>query len=705
MKLNLLFAATAIFILFSCNNKQVSIENETFKPPVSYQEASAWADSILQLMTFEEKTEYIGGVDIFYIKAIERLGIPRVYMADATMGVNLRHEFLGVTYDNAIDTSTAFPASLVLASTWNPELSYKYAHSVGEECKANGIGILLGPGFNIYRISQSGRNFEYFGEDPYLISRMIEKYVLGVQNTGTIATLKHFVCNNTDYIRRKSNSIVDERTLNEIYLPAFKAGIDAGAMAVMSSYNLFRGEWTGESKYLLTDVLRQQLGFKWLVMTDWWSIYNGEKAMTSGLDIEMPKLDALESADSLIQQGVVDEAKLNRMVKSILTTCKAMQLYEKKPHPELLNTFREHEKVAIQTAREGIVLTKNNGILPLDKNVQNIVVTGDFVTTIAKGGGASAVDGYGHVSLLKALTDAFGGKINYLPNPTNNELKNADMVILNVGIIDSEAWDRPFDLPKAKTDSITQIIAQNKNTVVVVNAGSAFNMTNWYDSAAAVILAFYPGQVGNIAIAEVIDGKVNPSGKLPFTWEKQFADGVDPDYIPEGMPFYSGWNEEHQIQQGSEIYDVNYDEGVFVGYRWYEHKNIEPLIPFGHGLSYTRFEYTDIKLSSTQISAGENIQVSCTLTNAGEQEGAEIVQVYVSDKECSLVRPNKELKGFKKVWLQPGESKTVTIIISADAFKFWSPELKSWTVEPGEFEIMVGASSAQIKLKQSLVLK
>lgn len=672
----------------------------------SYEDAVEWAEHILSQMTLEEKCAYVGGKDVFFTQAIERLGVPSVMFSDATAGVVLRDRFFEVTYQNAIKTSVAFPAPLLLAASWNRELAKAYAKSIGEECAANGIGVLLAPGFNMYRISQCGRNFEYFGEDPYLISRMVEQYVAGVQSTGTIATLKHFVANNTDYFRRKSNSIVDERTLHEIYMPAFKAGIDAGAMAVMTSYNLLNGEWTGQSEYVIKHLLRSVLGFKWLVMTDWWSVYDGEKIARSGQDLEMPASEATGCFLEKIAAGTIAEADVDRMVKSVLTTLKAMNLFERRPQPELVQHFPEHEQVALQTAQEGTILLRNKGkILPLKNDGEPVLLLGDYIHKKACGGGSSFVRGYNQITQYQALHKIFGDSIQFDPSPSDEIIRNAKRIVLSVGTDDAESWDRPFSLPVGEERYVKRIVDLNPNVIVLINAGSGVRMTDWADKAAAIVFCFYNGQNGNIALADILTGEVNPSGKLPFTIEKEFSDGPGASYVPPGEALYYGEND--AWEKAHDVYDVNYHEGVFVGYRWYEQRRIAPLFPFGHGLSYTQFNYEDATLHSSTISRSELEQGQCveleiTLSNCGHRSGHEVVQLYVGDREASEPRPPKELKGFEKILLNAGESQTVTFQLGIDAFQFWSNQTKGWIVEPGQFDIYVGSSSQDLPLRLSI---
>jgi len=672
--------------------------------PLSYEEADKKADSILKLMTPDEKISYIGGDRSFFIRPINRLGISEVYMADATQGVHLRESFINIDLSGyQLEKSTAFPCPVLLSATWNTELSFKYAEAVGEECKAGGIGILLGPGMNIYRHSQCGRNFEYFGEDPFLAAGMIENYVKGVQSTGTVATLKHFAVNNTEFYRRKSNSIVDERTLHEIYMPAFKAGIDAGAFAVMTSYNLLNGEWCGESDYVINYLLRNRLGFKWLVMTDWWSVYDGAKLARSGQDLEMPSAIALKDADKMINEGSVKAEDIDRMVKSILRVYFAMKLNDRKIEPDYVKKTEGHESVALQTAREGIVLLKNeDNILPLNKDIKSILLTGDYVEKLAAGGGAAHVEGYNRKLMLDELKKKFGDRLNYIKDPSIEEIRSADIVLCNVGTDDNEGWDRPFELPESQERKVLECVNNNPGTIVIVTSGSGIRMTDWYKKAGAIIYAWYGGQTGNQALAEIISGEINPSGKLPVTIEKEFKDSPGYGYVPEGEELYTGWDGEGEKLHT--VYDVEYKEGIFTGYRWYEYKNIEPLYHFGHGLSYTIFEYDNLKVLPEKFSESETVTVSFEIKNTGKVRGMETAQLYIQDVESSEPRPVKELKGFKKTELNPGEIKTIELKLGRQDFSFWNPGTKEWFAEKGRFIIHIGSSSKDIRLRKEIEL-
>ena len=692
---------SCLSFMLQSNHEQTKNEINKFKP-FSYEEADRMADSVLTLMTLDEKLKYIGGDKSFFIRGIERLNLNEVYMSDATAGVHIRDSFRDVDLSPyQLRKSTAFPCPLSLAATWNTDLSYKYSEAIGEECRAGGIGVLLGPGMNIYRQSQCGRNFEYFGEDPFLAGTMIYNFVKGVQSTGTVATLKHFVGNNTDYYRRKSNSIIDERTLHEIYTYAFKCGIDAGAKTVMTSYNQLNGEWCGQNKYVIKNFLRKQLGYKWMVMTDWTSVYDAEKVIKSGQDLEMPHAEVLKETGDLLDEGKVKIEEIDSMVKSILRTYFAMKLNELKPHPELYDKFPDHEKVALQTSREGIVLLKNDGgILPIKKDVKNILLTGDYVEKIAEGGGAATVKGYDNRVMLDELKKVFGDRLSYVKETTPEQIKSADVVLCNIGTDDSEGWDRSFNLQQDQEKRVTNCVDNNPNTIVIVSSGSGIRMTDWHDKAKAVIYAWYPGQIGNTALAEIISGKTNPSGKLPITIEKEFKDSPGYGYIPEGEKLYTDWDSKGE--KSRKVYDINYKEGIFVGYRWYEHKKIEPLYPFGYGLSYTTFEYSDLKVSPERFNENGEVTVSFNIKNIGNVEGMETAQLYVQDVESSLPHPIKGLKGFKKVNIKSGDSTTVEIKLNKKAFSFWNPATKNWIEEKGKFIIHIGSSSQDIKLNKEI---
>ena len=652
------------------------------------------AQLLLREMTLDEKGEMVGGFREMYVPYIERLGMRPFYMTDASQGIRLQ-EYT----PTGLKKTTAFPCTLALAATWDPELAYKYAKAIGEECIAGDTAVLLGPGMNIYRVSECGRNFEYMGEDPWLASRMVEQYVKGVQSCGVMATLKHFICNNTDFHRKRSDSIVKERELHEIYLPAFKAGIDAGAAAVMTSYNLVNGEWAGQSKYVVTDLLRGELGFKGLVMTDWWSVYDPVKIINSGLDLVMPGWENLQED---VKKGKVTEKALDRMVLSILTTCFKMGLYDKDhKNKSLLDKYPEHEKIALETAHESIVLLRNkNNLLPLNKKkIKNILLIGEAAEQIAFGGGSGEVKGFNNVSLLDTMKKEFGDKLIYKKRGSDKEIKAADAVVVAMRSWHGEGRDSDFECDTKYAKIAKRVAKLNPNNIVVTMFGSGQRMVHWADKVNSILYAWFGGQCQGKAIVDIMVGRVNPSAKLPISIEKEFSDSPGADYKPENFERLG------QDGQHKHTYKVKYNEGVLVGYRWYDTKNIEPLYPFGFGLSYTAFEYENLKLSSKIMSRKKPIKVSFTLKNTGKRAGAEVAQLYVQDVIASVKRPLKELKGFKKVILKPGESKKIELKLNWKDLAFWNPKTKTWTAETGDFKILVGASSREIKLESVIYYK
>lgn len=700
-------AVVAALAFFSC--KQVDMKQikrvKTFQPPISEEAAIKKTDSIINLLSLDDKLDMIKGYELFFIKGIEEFGLPQLYLSDASQGVNIRENLRKFHVGKQLEKSTAFPCTIQLAATWNPEISEAYAQAIGEECRAGGIAILLGPGMNIYRVSQNGRSFEYMGEDPFLVSRMVERYVVGMQNTGTITTLKHFIANNNEFRRKACNVIVGDRALREIYMPAFKAGIDAGAMAVMTSYNLVNGEWAGQSEALINGILRNELGYKWLVMSDWKSVNDAKKVVSSGLDLEMPGGESMHNIKELLAAGEITESQIDRMVRSLLKTVIAMGLIDQSAKDETyLDKFSQHKKVALHIAREGIVLLKNdNNILPIHpKEGQNILLTGEFIDTIASGGGSGAVKGYDHITMNMALSSKYDN-LQKIYNPSDDQIKSADVVIVSVGTKDREEKDRDFALPNAQEKLIVRAAHLNKNVIVVVNSGGGVRMTDWNDKVSAVIYNWYGGQEGNQALADIIAGEVSPSGHLPITIEKEFADSPGFGYISK-----DDLNKEQDIKiedAAKYLYDIDYKEGVLVGYRWYDTKKIEPLYSFGHGLTYTDFSYTNMALSTTNITPKDIVNITFQVENTGKMAGATVAQVYVKDVEASVLRPEKELKGFKKIYLNPGEVQTVTIQLDYSAFSFWDENTRDWTVEDGAFEILLGESSRNIIARKKVAFK
>lgn len=798
-------------------------------------------DSILSQMTLEEKIDLLGGVDGFFIRDIPRLNLPRLKMADGPIGVR------------NFGPATSFAAGVGLAATWNPALAELVGIELGRDARAKGVHFLLAPGVNIYRAPMNGRNFEYFGEDPFLASRMAVTYIKGVQSQGVSATVKHYLGNNSEFDRHNTDSIIDERTLREIYLPTFEAAVkEAHIGAVMSSYNLTNGLHMSQNKYLLTDVLKKEWGFDGLIMSDWSGTYDGIEATNAGQDLEMPSglhmnQQILKPA---IEQGKVSVATIDDKVRRILRTALRFGWLDRDQTALSVPRYNlQGRQVALNAARESITLLKNDGgLLPLSKSkIKSISIIGpDAYPAAHVGGGSADVQPFAAISYLEGLANYAGkdlqvyydrglptysdlaGATNFTASQTNGEsglraeyfnnldLKGTPVISrieqhvdygtaarllfpeqtlssrwtgyytpqesgsyeifvqthrerggsyrlyvddklvldnwttltalvdyrtlrldtrphkivleqtgrgdrraarLRMGIVrtgqlvsanakklaassdvvvvaagfdsesEAESADRTFRLPLGQDELIQEMIAANKNTIVLMTSGGNTDMNAWLDRAPALIQAWYPGQEGGTALAEVLFGEVNPSGRLPVTFERRWEDNpVHDSYYP---------------QAGTKR--VLYKEGVFVGYRGYEQNRIKPVFPFGFGLSYTTFTYSNLSIKPMSNSgSGPRYEVTFEVKNTGTREGADVAQIYVGDTHTKVPRPVKELKGFSKVNLRPGETKRVSVILDSRALSYYDVNAKQWRAEPGDYNVLVGRSSEQIELRGKL---
>lgn len=720
-----------------------------FSPPVPDDRAQARAKAIVESMTSEEQLNLVIG-DGFVIRAIERLGLPEIKLFDATQGVHLRETFdptsgtgmrAGIVAGH-LHKTVSFPGFLNLASSWNRALAAQYAGAIGEECRAGGVHVLLGPGVNIYRNAQNGRNFEYAGEDPFLAADMARIYITALQQTGTMATVKHFVANNSDWCRRLSNSVVGRRALEEIYLPAFRAAIEAGVGAVMTSYNQLNGEYCGEGKSVIAGLLRGGLGFEGLVMTDWTSVTDGELVASSGQDLEMPYGEMLEAK----RDKLTGDPRIRTMAEHVVAACVRMGFYEDsfREMPELLERLPEHESLAYRVAAEGIVLLKNEAdVLPASfEEGQTILVTGNWgARTPISGKGSGYVAGYNQTPFFEAVNGvAEGANVIYRAEPSDEEIESAWFVLVFTGFeFEGEGADREFSLPEDQNALIARAAAANPRTVVSIVSGGGIAMP-WHDSVAAILYTFFCGQEGANAAADIIFGRTNPSAKLPFTIERDFADSPGAGYLPEGArPEQRQPDGEHPLKRGPEGVqvewpnDVVYDEGIYVGYRWYAAKAKPVRYWFGHGLSYTRFAYEDLEVvtvrddtgmpsgesagasagSSPADAAGANtgdatsaasthVRVTFTLTNSGDLPGAEVAQLYIAPPAGSD-RPERELKGYEKVFLLPGETRSVSLCLTNADFSHYDESACSWVAAPGEYGVLIGASYTDIRLHGSTV--
>jgi len=683
----------------------------------------------LSLMTLEEKVALCHAQSKFSSKGVARLGIPEVWMSDGPHGV--REEILWDSWSEAKwsnDSCTAFPALTCLAATWNPEMSAIYGKAVGEEARYRNKAVLLGPGVNIYRTPLNGRNFEYMGEDPYLASRMVVPYIQEVQKNGVAACVKHFALNNQELWRGHINVELSDRALREIYLPAFKAAVtEAKVWSVMGAYNQFRGEHCCHNDLLLNKILKGEWRFDGTVITDWGGAHNTMQAAINGLDIEMGTGTdgmtrsiknaydnyylALPFLDEL-KKGTIPESVVNDKASRVLRMIFRTTMNSKRP----LGSFAspEHAQVARKVAEEGIVLLKNSGnILPLDASkYQKIAVIGENATrNMTSGGGSSSLKPYKEISPLKALQAKYGSKISYtmgyasgpqawgrvIPSTMNadslrtlavNLAQSSELVIFVGGLNkshtqDCEGGDRlSYNLPFGQDQLLSEILKVNKNVVVVLITGNAVAMP-WINQVPAVVQAWYLGSEAGNAIASVLSGEVNPSGKLPFSFPVKLTD-----------------NSAHAFDKlcypGDSIREV-YKDDILVGYRWHDTKKIAPLFAFGYGLSYTSFAISEPQTDKKIYEKNESVKLTFTIQNTGNVAGAEVPQIYVTQKNAPVLRPAKELKGFKKVFLKAGEKQKITLSVKVEDMAYWDEKNSNWKVDSGEFVMNLAVSSGEVK--------
>lgn len=705
-------------------------------------------EDALQRMTLEEKVGVLHAQSKFCSRGVQRLGIPELWTTDGPHGI--RPEVLWDEWEQAAwtnDSCVAFPALTALAATWNPELAELYGRSLGEEALYRGKDVVLGPGVNIYRTPLNGRNFEYMGEDPLLASRMVVPYIKGLQSNGVAACVKHYALNNNEVNRHTSNVIVDDRTLYEIYLPAFKAAVtEGGAWSIMGSYNLYQNQHGCHNKRLLCDILRDEWGFDGVVISDWGGTHDTAEAVENGLDLEFGSwtngltngrsnaYDNYYLADpylKLLREGKADMATLDNKVRNVLRLIFRTAMKSDKGFGSLCSD--EHYAAARRIGAEGIVLLRNKGnLLPLDPSKpQNILVVGEnAVKMMTVGGGSSSLKVQRETSPLDGLrAQAPAGSTvvwerGYVGDPTGeyngvtsgqdlsesrsadrliadaaDAARRADVVIFVGGLNkatgqDCEDSDREsLALPYNQDAVIEALVAANPRTVVVNVSGNAVAMP-WADKVPAILQAWFLGSESGNSLADVIFGHVNPSGKLPMTFPVRLDD-VGAHAVGE----YPGTK-----RADSDIVDIRYNEGVMVGYRWFDTKKIRPLFAFGHGLSYTTFGYGKLSADASKIGPDGALTLSVDVTNTGSRAGAETVQLYISDTKASVKRPAKELKNFAKIYLEPGQTKTVTFTVRPSDLAFFDAGAHAWKAEPGEFSAHVGAASDDIRSSLRFVL-
>jgi beta-glucosidase len=694
------------------------------------------ADDLLGRMTPEEKAGMLAGSGWMESHPNERLGIPAIKMADGPMGVR---NWVGSSAVTSVATTppvyaTAFPAGIAMASTWDVELVVAEARAIAQQAKALGRDMILAPTVNIARTPLWGRNFEGYGEDPHLAARMGVAYVRGVQAEGVIPSVKHFAANNQEFERHRIDETIDPRALHEIYFPAFRAAVEeAGAWAVMSAYNKVNGRWCAQDPFLLTETLRKRWGFEGFVISDWGSTYSTAGTIDGGMDLEMPGGERMrawlarpetqksgndggwlteDKVLAAVASGEVKQSAVDESVRRILRVMFKAGLFD---HPHAGGReveTPEHRAVARRAATEGMVLLKNEGhLLPLDAaRIRSVAVIGPCAAVARTGGGGSSlVRPKDPVTPLVGITEAAGARIEVshalgvamegeeagvdAQSARDEAVRLAarsDAAVVLVGYssrLESEGFDRAsMDLPAGQDDLIEAVASVNKNTVVVVAAGAPIGMTRWIERVPSVLYAWYGGQEVGHAVGDLLFGVAVPSGKLPVTFPRRIEDSTAWGRYP-----------------GQDL-RVTYGEGIFVGYRGFDRGKVEPLFPFGHGLSYTTYEYSGLTVSAPKVKAGGQVQVGVQVRNTGARAGAEVVQLYLHDVESSLPRPEKELKGFARVTLRPGEVRALTFTLDPSAMAFFDPGKGDWVAEAGAYEVLVGASSRDIRLKGGVSL-
>ena len=723
--------SATIWAVLSCGQAERKAET-----PVYLDESRPLEERVedaLSRMTLEEKVKILHAQSKFSSAGVPRLGIPDLWTTDGPHGI--RPEVLWDEWSQAgwtNDSCVAFPALTCLAATWSEEMSALYGKSIGEEARYREKDVLLGPGVNIYRTPLNGRNFEYMGEDPYLASRMVVPYIQEVQKNGVAVCVKHFALNNQESLRHQYDAIIDDRTLNEIYLPAFKAAVqEGGAWSIMGAYNLYKGQHLCHNQYILNDILKKDWGFDGAVISDWGGCHDTDQAITNGLDLEFGTwtdgltmgatngYDAYYLADPYLERlrdGRASEDVLNEKARRVLRLNFRTAMRKDKPNGSLCSP--EHYDAARRIADEGIVLLKNNdNVLPISRKAgSRILVVGEnAVKMMTVGGGSSSLKVQREVLPLDGIRAAAGEGVtvefergyvgdisgSYNGVVTGQDLsesrsaekliedaclkaKDADAVIFIGGLNkashqDCEDSDRfGLGLPYGQDAVIEALAKVNPRLAVVIVSGNAVAMP-WVDNVNAIVEAWYCGSQSGVALADIIFGDVNPSGKLPITFPVRLEDNG-----AHALGAYDPTSTE-----------AHYSEGIFVGYRWAQKKDIKPLFAFGHGLSYTTFSYSEAEISRTTMSENGNVTVSVNVTNTGDREGKEIVQLYIGDDECSVERPVMELKAFRKVSIKPGETVKVSFPVNADMLKFYGND--GWTLEKGSFTAYVGAASDDIR--------
>lgn len=711
------FLRQAVFLRILGLSAFVLLNPGRAQQPPPADPAEVLASQLVGKLTLEEKVALCRGDGTMFINAQPKVGLVDAFWMDDGPN-NVRRDvkaddFAAARPDNdPSDVSTSLPRLSELAATWNRDLALKYGQVIGEEARARGKDMMLGPGVNIVRTPVCGRDFEYMGEDPYLTSQMAVQDILGIQSRDVAASVKHFALNNQEWNRGSVDVEVDDRTLHEIYLPAFEAAVkDGHVLTVMAAYNRFRGDYCAQNDLLLNQILKKSWDFQGLVVSDWGATHDTVAAALGGLDVEMDAGKKIRYfKDPLVQavkDGTVPMAVLDDKVRRILYVMEKIHKIDGQARFAGSINTPEHQAVAREVAEEGIVLLKNDkNLLPLDPHkIKSLLIVGsNGVKGNTRGGGSSAGEPPYEITAIDGIQKLLGDGVKVesvplvdakaSPDKTSaaaalaEKAKGFDAVLVFTGdrmgrgaAAEGEGGDRPnLDLPPGTTETVTALLAANPNTVVINQSGAPVEMP-WADQAPTLIQYWFSGMEGGTALARVVFGEVNPSGKLPVTFPKELKDSP-----AHALGNYNGTK-------------VNYAEGVLVGYRWYDAKEIQPLFPFGFGLSYTTFSLANLKLSAPAIKVGDTFTASADVTNTGKRAGAEVVQLYVGDASASVPRPPHELKGFEKVLLQPGETKTVSFTLHPRDLSYWDVKTNGWKIDPGTFSILVGTGSRELPLQ------
>ena len=670
----------------------------------------AQAQAMVSKLTLDQKVELLGGIDNMFTRPMPSIGLPRFKMSDASLGVR------------TWGPTTAYAGGVALAASWDPELARKIGESLGRDARARSVNFLLGPGVNIARSPLSGRNFEYLSEDPFLNASLVVPFIEGVQSQGVSATVKHFALNDQEFNRHNASVDVDERTMREIYLPAFEAAVTkAHVDAVMDSYNLVNGVHSTQNDFLNLKLLKGEWGFQGVLMSDWDATYDGVAAVNNGLDLEMPSPKFMNAKNLIpaVQNGQVKESTIDEHLLRLFRTELRYGFTDRPQFDPADSTYSVADRaVALQGALESIMLLKNQGnLLPLDPaKIKNIAIIGpDAYPAVAGGGGSSEAHAFEPVSILTGIANLLGpgAHVFYsagMPDSPDEKkaVADAEVVVVAVGFdpkTEHEGADRTFTLPPGQDALIEAVVAANPRTIVTLTAGGGVDTSRWLDKVPVLLHTWYPGQEGGTALAQILFGQHDPEGKLPISFDRSW------DENPSSKWYYGDPKDNttlHTIGEDGQPKDytiehIKYGDKLMVGYRYWTTAGKHPLFPFGFGLSYTSFKFSKLDVPAS-AAKGSAVDVGFDVTNTGSVAGAEVAELYISDPSAQADRPERELKGFAKVRLDPGETRPVTISLDARAFSYWDEPAHRWIVDPGKFIIRVGDSSENTPLQADIDL-